>query len=176
MTDLPLDRRLQPTLLLPPIASLPAPARVGEPARAVEPDALAAYLPTTRAWHRHPITVPTSVVCALWVILAGAVGIGSWLVAERVDGTRGSGIVYRVAVLGHPGLVLVLAGICAVILLGLAPFTRGLTRAGGPELAAMTLAGIAGAASLLGVVVVAALTVATAFLAVALFVAVVERA
>jgi hypothetical protein len=166
---------VQPSLRLPPIAGLSPGARAREAATVREPDALTAYLATTRSWHRHPVALPTSVTSALWIILGGVVGVGIWLIGVRAWDAPEGGIVFRIATLGHPGLLLVLAVICALTLLGLAPFTRGLTRAGGPELAAMTVAGTAGAVSLLGVVAVAVLTVAAVFLAVALFVAAVER-
>lgn len=175
MTTPSLRRPVQPSLRLPPIAGLSPVTPAREPATVREPDALTTYLTTTRSWHRHPVALPTSVVCALWIIFGGAVGVGAWLTSMRAwDGPAG-GIVFRIATLGHPGLLLILAIICALTLLGLAPFTGGLTRVGGPELAVMTLAGTAGAASLLGVVAVALLTIAAVFLIVALFVAVVER-
>jgi hypothetical protein len=112
---------------------------------------------------------------ALWIVLVGAGGVGGWLTAVRTGHASGSGPVYTLATLGHPGLLMILAGACVVTLLILVPFTHGLTRAGWPELAAMTVAGAAGVVSLLGVVAVAVLTVVAAFLAVAALVAVVER-
>jgi hypothetical protein len=166
---------VQPSLRLPPITGLSPGAPAREPATVREPDVLTAYLTTTRSWHRHPVALPTSVVCALWIILGGAVGVGVWLTVARAWDAPAGGIVFRIATLGHPGLLLILAIAGALTLLGLAPFTGGLTRAGGPELAAMTLAGAAGAASLLGVVAVALIAIAAVFLVVALFVAVVER-
>jgi hypothetical protein len=60
---------------------------------------------------------------------------------------------------GRPRLLVVLAAICVVALLVLALVTRGLTEAGGPELALMVAAAASGVASMLGVVAVVALTV-----------------
>lgn len=170
MTDLSFDQPLQPSLLRPPITALPT--RTREPGR--EPDVLTAYLSTTRSWSRHQVALPVAVVVALWVVLGGAAGVGGWLVAVRTGHASGGGIAYRIATLGHPGLLLVLTGICVVTLLGLVPLTRGLTRAGGPELAAVTVAGLAGAAALLGVVALALLAALAAFLTVAVTVAVFE--
>jgi hypothetical protein len=176
MTTLSPDPRpLQASLLLPPIAHLPTPVRIREPARPCAPDTLDGYLRTTRSWDRNLVEVSSSVTGALWAVVAGAGAVGGWLAAVRAGAAPCSGTVCRIATLGHPGLLLVLAGGCVVVLLGLAPFTRGLTRAGSLELAAMTLAGVAGVMSALGVVAVAVLGLVAVFLAVAALVAVVER-
>jgi hypothetical protein len=157
--------RTRPSLDLPPISEIPI----------LPPDALAEYALTTRPWDRDPITLPTSITRGLWIILVGTAAVAGWLVAVRAWYAPHSGLVYTVATLGHPRLVLILAVIATVVLLGLAPFTRGLTRAGSPELAVMIVAGVAGVVAVLGAVALAVLTVAVAFLAVAAIVAAVER-
>ena len=168
-----LERPVPPSLRLPPISGLPA--RTHEAASVRESDVVTAYLTTTMPWYRRPVALPVSVVVAMWVVLGGASGVGAWLVAVQTGHAPCSGIACRIATLGHPGLLLVLAGICVATLLGLAPFTRGLTSASGPEVAVMTLAGIAGVGSLLGVVALVGLAVLAGFLTLALIVAVFEN-
>jgi hypothetical protein len=168
MSTLPVGRPAQSTLLLPPIRGLPAPPG------ATAPDALGAYVATTRSWDRQPVALVTPVTCALWIELLGVGLFGGWLVAVRA-GATGKGPVFGLLTLGHPGLLLVLSGVCVVVLAGLVPFTRGLTHAGGPQLGLVVVAGAAGAISLLGVVVVVVLTVAVTVVAVVAFVAAVER-
>ncbi len=176
MTSLSPDRRPLPSSLRQPtITGLPAPPQITVLAPDREHNVLTEYLGTTRSWGREHRALPSSVPWALWIVLVGAGCVGGWLAAVRTGHASGGGAVYTLATLGHPGLLLILAGICVVTLLGLAPCTRGLTRAGWPELTAMTVAGAAGAISLLGVVAVAVLVVTAAFLAVAMLVAVVER-
>lgn len=129
----------------------------------------------SRSWVRHPHELPTRLTVAFWTVLVGAAGVGGWLVAVRAGAAPCSGPACTVATLGRPGLLLVLAAVCVGTLLVLAPFTRGLTSAGGPELAAMTAAGLAGVGSLLGVVALAVLAALALFLTLALIVAVFER-
>ena len=156
-------RPVRPSLL-PPIRALPAPVRT--PA----PDAVRAVAQRSRSWFAYPQDLPGRVTGVLWTMLVGAAAVGVWLVAD----TPSTGLLHRIATLGHPRLVLVLAAVCVATLLGLAPFTRGLTRAGGPELVAMVVAGVAGVGSLLGVVALAVLAALAAFLIVAAIVAVFE--
>jgi hypothetical protein len=153
-----------PSLLLPPIDALPG----------RESDSLDALLGRTRSHGRLPHELPGRVTVALWTVLLGASAVGIGLAAVRVGMVAGSGLPYRVATLGHPGLVLFLAAAGAGTLLVLAPFTGGLRRAGGPELAAICLAGAAGVVSLVGVVLLAALAVLVGFLFVTALLAVFE--
>lgn len=149
------------TLQSPPIGCLPAPTAQG-----TEPDALTAFVRTTRPWGRHQGELSVPVTCALWAVLVGAGAVGGWLVAVRAGAAPCSGPVCTLATLGHPALLLILAAVCVGTLLGLVPFTRGLTRAGGCEIAAMIVGATAGVVSLLGVVAIAVLTVAIAFVVV----------
>ena len=157
-----------PTLLLPPIRGFPASATDAAP------DALGAYVATTRSWGRQPVVLTTPVRCALWLDVGGAAALGGWLVAVHV-GAAGRGPVYELMTLWHPGLLLVLAGICVTTLLVTAPFTRGLTQVGGSQLGLVVAAAGAGFVALLGVLLVAVLAVALTFLAVVAFLAAVER-
>jgi hypothetical protein len=163
-----LDRPVHPSLLLPPIHSLraPVPPRTGE---------LTAVARRTRSWFGHPQELPGRVTAALWTVLLGAGALGGWLVAVRAGATTCSGPVCRLVTLGHPGLQLILVVACVLTLLGLAPVTAGLTRAGGPEFGAMVVGGAAGALSLLGIAALALLTVLAGFLALAAVVAAFER-
>jgi hypothetical protein len=168
MTTPSLDRPVRSTLFPPAISSLPTSTRIREP------DAVGTLASTTRSWVRQPQGLPTRVTVALWIVLVGAGAVAGWLVAVRAGVATCSGRVCAIATLGHPDLLLVLAAICVVNLLTLAPFTRGLTRAGGPELVAMTAAGTAGVGSLLGLVALAALAVLAGFLTLAAVVAAFE--
>ena len=176
MTTFSPDRRpMVPSLQRPPISGLPAPPPISVRVPGRERNVLLEHVENTRSWGREHQELPPSVTWALWVVLVGAGGIGGWLTAVRTGHAPGRGPVYALATLGHPGLLMICAGICVGTLLILVPFTYGLARAGWPELTAMTVAGVAGVVSVLGVVLVAVLVVVAAFLAVALLIAVVER-
>ena len=162
------------TLQSPPIGSLSGTSStLVEQSR--EPDALGAFVRTTQPWGRHQgeLSVPVTVLLWAELVLSGAVG--GWLVAVRAGAAPCRGPVCTLATLGRPTLLLTLAAVCVGSLLVLVPFTRGLTRAGGYEIAAMIAGGTAGIVSLLGVIALAVLTVAVAFVVVAGLLAVVER-
>jgi hypothetical protein len=161
-----LERPVPPSLLLRPIRARPASERTSGTAT----DAVDALARRSQSWFGYPQDLPGRVTGALWTALVGAVAVGGWLVAVAPS----TGLVYRIVTLGHPRLLLVLAAVCAATLLVLAPFTRGLTRAGGPELVVMVVGAIAGAGSLIGVVALALLTMMAAFLTVAAVVAIFE--
>ena len=151
-------RPVQPSLFRPPIARLPRPDQT-----APDRDELRDLLLRSRAWERQAEPLPRSMTCALWVTVAGAGGVGS--LARHGAHWHGacSGVVCTIATLGdRPRLLLVLAAFCVTALLGLAPFTRGLTRAGGLQLALMVVAAVSGVVSLLGVAAVVVLTVLVA--------------
>jgi hypothetical protein len=169
-----LDRPVHPSLLKPAIHSLRAPERAPMP-RVREPDVVGVVAGRTRSWFGHPQELPGRVTAALWTVLLGAGAVGGWLVAVRAGATTCSGPVCRLVTLGHPGLQLILVVACVLTLLGLAPVTAGLTRAGGPEFGAMVVGGAAGALSLLGIAALALLTVLAGFLALAAVVAALER-
>ena len=158
-------RAAPPSLLLPPIDDVPA---------LREADPLGALVDRTRPHGRLAHELPGRVTVALWIVLLGAAAVGGWLAAVRAGKAPGSGLLYAVATLGHPGLLLVLAAAGASALLLLVPFTGGLRRAGGPELATIYLAGAAGAASLAGVALLALLAVLVGSLLLMAVVAVVE--
>lgn len=171
MTSPPLARPVQPTLLLPPIARLPR-----SDATAPDRDTLRDLVARSRAWDRQAEGLPRSVTCAFWITAMAAAGVGTWLAAVLTGQASCSGVVCTIATLGdHPRLLVILAAFCVVALVGLAPFTRGLTRAGGLQLALMTVAAVAGAGSLLGVAAVVVLTVTVALMAVVALVLLLDR-
>ena len=155
MTSPRLARPVQPSLFRPPITRLPTPD-----ATAPEGDAVRDLVARSRAWDRHKIALPVPLTCAFWLTAAGAGAVGGWATAVLMHRAPCNGVVCTIATLGdRPRLLAVLAAICIVALLVLAPLTRGLTEAGGPELALMVVAAASGVVSMLGVVAVVALTV-----------------
>jgi hypothetical protein len=155
MTSLPLARPVQPSLFRPPITRLP-----GAPATSAHSYDLHDLASRSRSWHRQAIALPVPVTCAFWLVAAASGAVGGWATAVLTHKASCRGVVCRVGLLGdRPLLVAVLAAACVVVLLVLAAITRGLTRAGGPELAAMVVAAGAGVVSVLGVVAVVVLTV-----------------
>lgn len=161
-----------PSLLLPPIDDLRSLSRTPEPLHVPQHESLGSFTTRTRSWFRFPEELPGRVTVALWLVLVGAGTVGAWSIAGAApDG----GLVYRIAMLGHPGLVLTLAAVCVTVLLALAPFTRGLTRAGGPELVAMVVGGGAGVGALVGVAALALLTAVAGFLTLAIIIVAFER-
>jgi hypothetical protein len=158
MTSAPLDRPVQPSLFRPPITDLTIPGVAGP-----QPGALPELVSRSRSWERHAVELPVPVTCTFWLtaLLSGAVG--GWIIAVLTGNAPCSGPVCTIATVGnHSHLLLGLAAFCVVTLLGLAFFTRGLSRAGGPELALMIAAGVSGAGSLLGIVALVVLTLAVA--------------
>jgi hypothetical protein len=171
MTSLPLGRPVQPSLFRPPITRLPG--AEATPSRGATLRDLAGR---SRSWHREAVDLPVPVTCALWLIAAVSGAVGGWATAVVTYRVSCSGVVCRVSLLGdRPRLVLVLAAACVVTLLVLAAITRGLTRAGGPELALMVVAAGAGAVSVLGVVAVVVLTVLVALLSAVALVLLLDR-
>ncbi len=171
MTSPPLDRTVQLSLLRPPITHLTVP---GVPAP--QPDALPEFVSRSRSWERHAVELPVPVTCTFWLaaLLSGVVG--GWLIAVLTGNAPCSGPVCTIATVGnHSRLLLGLAAFCVVTLLGLAFVTRGLTRAGGPELALMIAAGVSGAGSLLGVVALVVLTLAVALAGAVVLVLLLDR-
>ena len=155
MTSPPLARPVQPSLFRPPITRLPTPG-----ATAPGGDAVRHLVVRSRSRGRHKSALPVPLTCAFWLSAAGAGAVGGWATAVLTQRAACSGLVCTIVTLGdRPRLLVVLAAICVVALLGLAPLTRGLTEAGGPELALMVTAAASGVVSVLGVVAVVALTV-----------------
>jgi hypothetical protein len=166
----PLGPTLPHYLRLPPIDRLSDPHR-----RPSEHDALRAFVARSRPWGRVRVPLSLPVTCALWVVLVATGALSGWLSTLLAGRAACQGLVCSIATLGNPGLLLVLAGSCAATLLATATVTRGLTRAGAPELAAIIVAAVAGIASLLGVVAVLALAAMALGLAVSVLVVVADR-
>jgi hypothetical protein len=113
---------------------------------------------------------------ALWAILALNIAFGSWLLAVRAGAAPCSGIVCTAATLGdHPGLALVLTGVCASALAAVAPITRGLSRANGPQLALIVVGALTGVLALAGLIAVLAVAALGLVVAFGVFVFVIDR-
>lgn len=139
--------------------------------RPAPPDPLRAFTASTKAWDRHHVRLSRRLTCGLWVVVAGAGAVGGWLATAAPC----HGLVCTIASLGHPRVLLVLAGFCVATLLLVALPTRGLTRAGAAQLGSITVAAAAGIASLLGVMAVAVLALLGTVLVLAAFAFVVDR-
>jgi hypothetical protein len=170
MSGPPLDRPVPRHLELPPIDRLP-----GLSLRPSETDALGEFVATMRPWGRVQVPLSIAVTCALWIVLIASGALSAWLIAVLTGRAPCGGLVCSIATLGNPGLLLILAGSGAATLLGAATVTRGLTRAGAPELAAIVVAAIAGTVSLLGVVAVLVLTAMVIALAVSVLALIADR-
>lgn len=155
---------------LSPIDELP-----GSSAQPTEPDALSAFVATTRPWGRVQVPLSVSVTCALWIILVATGTLSAWLTAVLTGHAACSGPVCAIATLGNPRLVLILAGACVATLLVAATVTGCLTRAGAPELGAVIVAAIAGTISLLGIVAVLVLAAAAIAMALSVLVVIADR-
>lgn len=140
------------------------------------PDALDPFVTALRPWSRHREMLQVPTTCGLWAVATASGVVGGWQVAVLAGRASCTGVVCTIASLGdHPRLLITLAGFCVATLLGLAFVTRGLTEADRPALGLMTVAAVAGLASLLGVVAVAALTLLIAAAAVVAAVALLDR-
>jgi hypothetical protein len=116
------------------------------------PDPLEEFLRTSRRWRATPVPLPPRFTIALWYLGSVNIVVGAWLTAVRLQGPTCDGRLCSIATLGHPGLVLALAGTCAGGLVLLATLTRGLTRAGTAALVAMLLAALTGVVAVCGLV------------------------
>ena len=156
------------SLALPPLSTLP-----GHP----EPDALADFVRRrARGWGSVPVPLSPAVTAALWVLAVLNLVFGAWLWAVRAGTAACSGTLCAVATLSdHAGLTLVLAGLCGAAVLVLAPVTRGLTRAGGGQIAVAVVAGLCGVAALAGVVALLLFAAACVAVTFGIFVVVVDR-
>ena len=106
-----------------------------------------------RGWGSVPARLSPIGTGALWVLFALNAAFGAWLLA--VPDVESAGLVGTVITLGgRPTLVLVLAGTCAGVIVVATPLTRGLTRAGGVQLALVAVAGLSGVLALAGVLAV----------------------
>lgn len=105
-----------------------------------------------RAWANVPVPLSAAVTTGLWMLFLLDLVFGAWLLAVRVGAASCSGPLCTVATLGdHPLLTLVLAEVCAAALVVSLPITKGLSRAGGPQLAVIALGALSGTAALAGV-------------------------
>ncbi|WP_028922034.1 hypothetical protein [Pseudonocardia acaciae] len=165
----PHDRSAPPSLLEPPIDRLPGVVPDDD-------DVLEDFAASARPWSHLPVPLSAPVTFALWMVVIASGGFSGWLVAVLSGAAPCEGFPCAVATLGgHPGLLLALAGSGAVLLMGVATVTRGLTRAGAPQLAVIVVATVAGIASLLGVAALLLVVALGMGLVGALFVFLVDR-
>ncbi len=139
-------------------------------------DALGAFVARgTRPWGGEPVAVPGPVLVALWVLLAATTGFGTWLTTVVFAGTPCPGVPCTITTWGHPGLVLTLAGACALPLGALAVRFHGLVELTPAALAAALVAAACGVVAVAGVAALLLGVVGGAALVAALLVAVAER-
>lgn len=139
----------------------------------VRSDPLVELVRRSRAWGHVPVPLSRTVVTGLWTMLLLNVGFGIWML--NAPGPCAGIVCTTVTLGGHRSLVLVLGAICVSALVVVAPFTRGLSRASGPQLALLAVATPAGAVAISGAVVVAVVAVVAAVAALGLFVTFVDR-
>jgi hypothetical protein len=141
-----------------------------------ERDALRDYLAEqTRPWGSVAVPLDGAVMAGLWVLLIANTAMSMWLIAVLHDIAPCSGTVCSVATWGHPGALLVCAGICLALLGAAAISTRGLSEARVVPTVALVLGGVCGVAAVSGVIVLL-IALLLAFLATVTVVAtVVER-
>lgn len=155
-------------LALPPIDALP---------NDVEQDVLTNFVWTrTRPWGGVAAPLSGAVIGALWTILVLNLAFGGWLLAVRAGVTPCSGIFCTAVTLGgHPVLTLVLTEVSAGALALSVPMTRGLSQAGGPQLAVIVIGALAGIVALSGAVLVLLVALFAVVLILGVLANVVER-
>lgn len=135
-----------------------------------------------RRTRRHtsvPVELPIGTTVLLWLILLGDASLLTWLVAVRSGSAPCAGFPCAVATFGdNPVVLLPVTAACVLAMVGVAPVSRGLSRANAPQLALLVVAGTIGAGVLLGVVALAVMVVIGAaflFLVVAAVAAALDR-
>ena len=104
----------------------------------------------SRRWSDEQVVLPSRLRRTLWALVPVQLAWGTvlLLIATSIAWCRGP--ICTVATLDHHVELLVLSSLCLAGLLGLAPSTRGLAQASGPEVLVLAVATAAGAAALLG--------------------------
>jgi hypothetical protein len=123
---------------------------------------------------RVPLSTP--VIGALRTEFALVIVLGGYLLAVRAGVAPSSGLVGTVITLGdRPLLTLVLAEVSAAAFVVSSPMTRGLSRAGGPQLALIVIGVATGVFALAGCVAVLLGAAVCLFVVFGIFVFVVDR-
>jgi hypothetical protein len=134
----------------------------------IEPTAIATPWPTgetdpvrqflaqdARPWHHEPVRLSARLATALWAVAATDVVVGLWMGAVANGKVACTSTLCSTSTLGGREVVLGLVALgCALVLLVLAPFTRGLTRAGVRTLALLGCICLASLGAALGVLAV----------------------
>ena len=129
-------------------------------------DALVDFVRSSQTWSSERVQLPARLRRTLWTMVLVQLAWGTWLTLITT-GVTSCGPICTAATLDHHVALLVLCSACLAGLLGLAPFTRGLSQANGLEVLSLGVAMAAGAAALLGI---AALAVAVLVAALVLLV------
>jgi hypothetical protein len=121
-----------------------------------EPDALRPFVASgIRPWGGVRVALSPRVVVALWILFGINFALAGWLLAVRSGVAPCNGPLCGVATLGdHPVLTLTLSELSAAALVVAMPMTRGLTLAGGPQLALIAAGAALGATAAAGVVAI----------------------
>jgi hypothetical protein len=146
----------------------PVPVRPAGGAGEAGGDALRAFVASTRGLGRVQVPLEPEVSAAFRLVALLNLLVGGWAATVLAERWPCSGVLCRLSSLGgRPALLLALTGGCLLVMLALAVPTGGMSRAGGGQLAALTLASTVGAGAVLGAVLAVVLTaVAAALIAV----------
>jgi hypothetical protein len=129
----------------------------------------------TRPWGGEPVPVPLAVSVVLWLVLAADVAVGGWLGAVRYAAVPCSGWPCTVATWGHPGFLLAVSAVSAVLLVTVAAVSRGLTGVTPVELGVVLVGAAAGVVAVAGVLALLLGVAAVLGLAGRLLLMVIER-
>jgi hypothetical protein len=110
------------------------------------------FVQCSQPWSRERARLPRRLRCILWALIPVQLIWGICLVTVLTEARPCGGPFCTVATLNrHPLVLLVCTVICVTVLAALVPFTQGLARCNGREVAATAVAAAAGGAALLGI-------------------------
>jgi hypothetical protein len=115
-------------------------------------EVLQKFLRSSWSWGREQVLLPRRLRGTLWALIPVQILWAIWLTKILTEARPCGGPICRVATLGHhPALLLACAVISVTGLVGLIPFTRGLSRSNDRELVGIAAASAAGGIALLGI-------------------------
>ena len=139
-------------------------------------DALGAFVASTSPWGRVQVPLSPRLSAAFLGVALTNLIVGAGAATVLVGGRPRSGFFYELSTLGgRPGLLLALTGGCVLATALLAAVTGGLARAGGGQLAALTLTATVGVVAAVGAVVTLLLVAVAVAAAVAVLLNLIER-
>jgi hypothetical protein len=138
------------------IPDLPAAFKISDVHRPssprVENGVLDNFIQRSWSWGREQVLLPRRLRGTLWALIPVQILWAIWLTKILTEARPCGGPICRVATLGHhPALLLACAVISVTGLVGLIPFTRGLSRSNDRELVGIAAASAAGGIALLGI-------------------------